>query len=77
MPWRECYKMDERLRLVARLLGQPAVARRAEHLVARRRSFADAYVRITTDALRPGAGVGAPETAFRIGRAATIVLPDA
>ena len=64
-------------RLAARLLAQPTVARRAEHLVARRRSFADAYLRITTDALRTGPRVGAPETAFRIGRAISLVAPDA
>ena len=64
-------------RLAARALGQPSVARRAEQLVARRRSFADAYLRITTDALRSGSRVGPAETAFRIGRAITLVAPDA
>jgi len=64
-------------RLAARLLAQPTVARRAEHLVAGRRSFADAYLRITTDALRTGPRVGAPETAFRIGRAISVVAPEA
>jgi menaquinone-9 beta-reductase len=64
-------------RLANRLLSQPAVARRAEHLVASRRSFADAYLRITSDALRPGRHGGAPETAFRIGRALSFAAPDA
>lgn len=64
-------------RLTARMLGYPAVARRAERLVTRRRAFADAYLRITTDALRPGPRVGPPETAYRIGRAIALVAPDA
>ena len=64
-------------RLAARALGQPAVARRAERLVARRPAFAEAYLRISTDALRPGSRVGAPETAYRFGRAITLVAPDA
>ncbi len=64
-------------RLAARLLGQPAVARRAEHAVIHRRSVADAFLRITTDALRTGRSVGPPETAYRIGRAITLVAPDA
>ena len=64
-------------RLAARMLGQPAVARRVERLVTRRRSFADAYLRISSDALRPGPRVGAPETAYRIGRAIALVAPDA
>jgi flavin-dependent dehydrogenase len=64
-------------RLAARLLGQPAVARRAERLVARRRPVAEAYLRITTDSLRSGPRVGAPETAYRFGRAITVVAPDA
>jgi menaquinone-9 beta-reductase len=64
-------------RLTARMLGRPAVARRAERLVTRRGAFADAYLRITTDALRSGPRVGPPETAYRIGRAITLVAPDA
>ena len=64
-------------RLTARMLGHPSVARRTERLVTRRPSFADAYVRITSDALRSGPRVGPPETAYRIGRAITLVAPDA
>ncbi len=64
-------------RLTARGLGHPSIARRAERLVTRRRSFADAYLRITTDALRSGPRVGPPETAYRIGRAVALVAPDA
>lgn len=64
-------------RLAARLLGQPTVARRAERFAARRRGFAEGYLRITTDALRPGPSVGSPETAFRLGRAIALVAPDA
>lgn len=63
-------------RLAARLLGQPTAARRAEQLVARHRSFADAYLRITTDALRSGPRVGAPEAAYRLGRAISAIAPD-
>ncbi|NNE12910.1 MAG: NAD(P)/FAD-dependent oxidoreductase [Ilumatobacter sp.] len=75
-------RLDERYgsyykvaRLATRLLGQPTVARRLEHLVAGRRSFADGYVRITTDALR-GRRAGPPETLFRIGRAISAIAPD-
>ena len=64
-------------RLAARLLGQPAIARRAEHAVIHRRSVTEAFLRITTDALRTGRNVGPPETAYRIGRAITLVAPDA
>lgn len=64
-------------RLASRLLSQPTVARRAEHLVAHRRSFAEGYIRITNDALRSGPRVGRPETAYRIGRALSIIAPDA
>lgn len=64
-------------RLAARMLGHPTVARRVERVVTRRRSFADAYLRITTDALRSGPRVGPPETAYRIGRAIALVAPDA
>ena len=64
-------------RLTARMLGHPTLARRAERLVTRRRAFAEAYLRITTDALRSGPRVGPPETAYRIGRAITLVAPDA
>lgn len=64
-------------RLTARMLGRPAVARRAERAVTRRSSFAEAYLRITTDALRSGPRVGPPETAYRIGRAIALVAPDA
>jgi flavin-dependent dehydrogenase len=64
-------------RLTARMLGHPTIARRAERLVTRHGSFADAYLRITTDALRSGRRVGPPETAYRIGRAITLVAPDA
>jgi len=64
-------------RLATRLLGQPAIARRSERLIARRRSVAEAYLRITGDALRSGPRVGAPETAFRIGRALSTFAPDA
>lgn len=63
-------------RLATRLIGRPTIARRAERIVARRRSFAEAYLRITTDALRPGRRVGAPETAYRIGRAVSMFGPD-
>lgn len=64
-------------RLASRLLSQPTVARRAERLVARRRPFAEGYLRITTDALRSGPRMGPPETAYRIGRAISMVAPDA
>ena len=64
-------------RLTARMLGHPTLARRAERLVTRRHAFAEAYLRITTDALRSGPRVGPPETAYRIGRAITLVAPDA
>ncbi len=64
-------------RLATRLLGRPSVARRTERLVARRRSSAEAYLRITTDALRPGSRVGTPETAYRVGRAISMFAPEA
>lgn len=64
-------------RLAARLLSQPTVARRTERLVVRRRPFAEAYLRIATDALRSGPRVGPPETAYRIGRAVSLIAPDA
>lgn len=63
-------------RLATRLLGQPTVARRLEQRVANRRSYADGYVRITTDALR-GRRAGPPETLYRLGRAISLVAPDA
>ncbi len=64
-------------RLATRLLGQPAIARRTERVVTHRRSFAEAYLRITADSLRSGPRVGAPETAYRIGRAISTFAPDA
>lgn len=64
-------------RLTSRLLGQPAVARRAEQLVTRRRGFGDAYLRFAGDSLRTGHHLGAPEAAFRVGRALSIFAPDA
>lgn len=68
------YKMG---RLATRLLGRPTIARRTERLATRRRSSAEAYLRITGDALRPGPRVGAPETAYRVGRAISTFAPDA
>lgn len=64
-------------RLTSRLLGRPIVARRAERLVARRRSFTDAYLRLTCDALRTGHHVGAAETTYRLARAVSTFAPDA
>lgn len=64
-------------RLSTRLLGRPAVARRIERTMTRRRSFAEAYLRVTSDALRPGPRVGAPEAAYRIARAISTFAPDA
>lgn len=63
-------------RLANRILGQPAIARRAERLVASRRSMAEAYVRFATETLRPGRG-GRPEAAYRFLRAVSIFAPDA
>jgi menaquinone-9 beta-reductase len=63
-------------RLANRLLGQPSVARRAERLVSGRRSVAEGYLRISTDALRSGPRVGGPEAAYRIGRAISVIAPD-
>lgn len=64
-------------RLTTRLLGRPAVARRVERAATRRRSFSEAYLRFTTDALRPGPRLDAPETAYRFGRAISSFGPDA
>lgn len=64
-------------RLSSRMLGRPAVGRRAERLVAHRRSAADAYLRIVSDALRPGRSGGAPEALFRVGRTLSVFAPDA
>ncbi len=63
-------------RLATRAVAQPTLARRVERLATRHRSVAEAYVRITTDALRPGRA-GAPETAYRIGRALSVIAPAA
>ena len=57
--------------------ASPAIARRTERVVTHRRSFAEAYLRITTDSLRSGPRVGAPETAYRVGRAISMFAPDA
>ena len=72
--WGSYYKVG---RLAVRMLAQPTIARRTERLVARRRSFAEGYVRVTTDALRSGRDVGRTETAYRIARAISTVAPDA
>lgn len=64
-------------RLATRLLGRPTIARRTERFATRRRSSAEAYLRITGDALRPGSRVGAPEIAYRLGRRISTFAPDA
>lgn len=63
-------------RLATRAISQPTVARRVERLVTRHRAVAEGYVRITTDALRPG-HAGPSETAFRVGRALSVIAPAA
>lgn len=63
-------------RLANRILGQPTVGRRLERTIAEHRSVGGAYVRITNDALR-GGRAGRAETAYRIGRAVSLVAPDA
>jgi geranylgeranyl reductase family protein len=63
-------------RLSNRLLGQPAMSRRINQLAARRKPAADALMRMATNELRPGRA-GIAEAAYRIGRATSLVAPDA
>jgi geranylgeranyl reductase family protein len=63
-------------RLATRLLGQPPMSRRINRMAATRKPAADAYLRLATNELRPGRA-GIAEFAYRLGRAAGIVAPDA
>lgn len=63
-------------RLFERVLGSPAVSRRFGDLAAGRRPVTDAFIRIAGNQLRPGRG-GAAEVAYRVGRAISILAPDA
>lgn len=63
-------------RLANRVLGQPAMSRRINRLVARRRRAADTFLRLATNELRPGR-VGIAEIAFRVGHTITVLGPDA
>ena len=63
-------------RLSNRALGQPAVSRRINRLAAKRKPAADALLRLATNELRPGRA-GIAEVAYRIGRAVSLVGPDA
>lgn len=63
-------------RLTNRFLGRPTVARRAQRLVARHRTLAEAYVRVAHESMRPGrSSLG--ELAYRAGRTISTVAPDA
>lgn len=63
-------------RLADQLLGRPTISRRFGTLAAGHRTVADAVVRIVAGELRPGRASPA-ELAYRLGRALTIVAPDA
>ena len=63
-------------RLSSRFLGQPTIMRTFAQTVARRRLAADGFVRITADEMRDVRG-GLAETVYRVGRALSIVAPDA
>ena len=63
-------------RLSNRVLGQPAMSRRINQLAAKRTPAADALLRLATNELRPGRA-GFAEVAYRIGRAISLVGPDA
>lgn len=63
-------------RLANRLLGRPAVARRVSRLAASRQGRATAFVRLTANELRTGRN-GAAEGALRLGRALSVIAPDA
>ncbi len=62
-------------RLTNRVLGQPALSRRVNRLVARRRHAADTVVRLAANELRPNR-IGVAEMVYRAGRAANMILPD-
>ena len=63
-------------RLATRVLGQPTLSHRIARAATGRRRFSDAFVRIAGNELRPGRG-GAAELAYRMGRAASLIAPDA
>jgi flavin-dependent dehydrogenase len=63
-------------RLADRMLGRPSVARRVAKLASSRPVFANAFVRLAGNELRSHYP-GATEFAYRLGRAASIVAPDA
>lgn len=62
-------------RLVDRVLGSPTLSRRFGRLAAGRRSVTDAFVRIAGNELRPGRA-GRAETAYRVGRAISLIGPN-
>jgi geranylgeranyl reductase family protein len=61
-------------RLADRLLGQPAVASRFFAGAARSGAFGEAFLRLATDAVRPGVP-GPAELAFRLGRGLGVLVP--
>jgi geranylgeranyl reductase family protein len=62
-------------RLTNRILGQPALSRRVNRLVAKRRHAANAVLRLAANELRPNR-IGFAEIAFRAGRTLSRILPD-
>lgn len=63
-------------RLANRLLGRPTLAKRLAWLTTTGGLPSGAFVRITSDELRPG-HLGAAEATYRLGRALSMVAPDA
>ena len=63
-------------RLAVRVFGQPTMSRRINRLAASRRPATDTFIRLATNELRPGR-TGVAEFAYRVGRACSLVAPDA
>lgn len=62
-------------RLANRLLGRPTLAKRLAQLTTAGGPFSAAFVRITSNELRPG-HLGVAEATYRLGRALSLVAPD-
>ena len=62
-------------RLVDRVLGRPALARRVASAAAARPAFARSLIRVSANSLR-GRHPGATELAYRVGVAISTVAPD-